>query len=75
MNRWTGYRQSAAERRSGSGGELAGVWHGPDGQRMPNCKVFRGSLPVRSAAGVLRSVLPNHSDLIQLGLLLLIATR
>jgi uncharacterized membrane protein len=57
---------------------LAGeIWHMVQtGSGLPNYKVFRGEpSELRSAAGVLRGVSQGHSaDLIQLGLLLLIAT-
>jgi uncharacterized membrane protein len=57
---------------------LAGeLWHMVQwGSGLPNYKVFRGQpSDLRSAAGVLRGVSQGHSaDLIQLGLLLLIAT-
>ena len=46
------------------------------GSGLPDYRVFRGEpSELRSAAGVLRGVSQGHSaDLIQLGLLLLIAT-
>ena len=57
---------------------LAGeIWHMAQwGSGLPNYRVFRGEpSELRSAAGVLRGVSQGHSaDLIQLGLLLLIAT-
>jgi uncharacterized membrane protein len=56
------------------GGEM---WHiAQMGSGLANYKVFRGEpSELRSAAGVLRGVCQGHSpDLIQLGLLLLIAT-
>jgi uncharacterized membrane protein len=54
-----------------------GAWHlAQSGSRLPDYRVFRGEpLELRSLVGVLRGVARGHSaDLIQLGLLLLIAT-
>ena len=54
-----------------------GVWHlAQAGTAMPGYRIFRGEpAELRSVAGVLRGVAAGHSaDLIQLGLLLLIAT-
>ncbi len=57
---------------------LAGeIWHMVQrGSGLPNYKVFRGEpSELRSVAGVVGGVLQGHSaDLIQFGLLLLIAT-
>jgi len=54
-----------------------GVWHVVQaGGRLPNYRIFRGEpAELRSVAGVARGAAQCHSaDLIQLGLLLLIAT-
>ena len=54
-----------------------GVWHMVQtGTALPDYRIFRGEpAELRSVGGVLRGVVAGHSaDLIQLGLLLLIAT-
>ena len=54
-----------------------GAWHlAQSGSAMPDYRIFRGEpAELRSAGGVVRGVLQGHAaDLIQLGLLLLIAT-
>ena len=54
-----------------------GVWHlAQFGSALPNYRIFRGEpAELRSVGGVLKGVAAGHSaDLIQLGLLLLIAT-
>src|ERR1700736_476566 len=57
---------------------LAGeIWHmAQTGGGLPNYRVFRGEpAELRGVADILRGLSPGHSaDLIQLGLLLLIAT-
>ena len=67
----TGVTLAAAVTLAGGGWHLAQC-----GNQMPDYRVFRGEpTELRSLAGVLRGIAQGHSaDLIQLGLLLLIAT-
>jgi len=77
MDQWIGALLRAGVLLAAAVALAGGIWHlAQDGPVLPQYRIFRGEpAEMRSLSGVVRGIGGGHAaDLIQLGLLLLIAT-